>query len=106
MKSPLQFSIQPYNIMQAAHEVFMYCRASDGTYMNARGVEMSPLTAGLRANPALYLEPGELQGLMDELWRAGVRPTEGHASTGQLAAIQAHLADLRTLTFHTLKVKP
>jgi hypothetical protein len=31
------------------------------------------------------------QFLMDALWRLGIRPKEGHGSTGQLAATEQHL---------------
>lgn len=50
------------------------------------------------AEPLLRLEQHEAQGLMDELWRAGIRPTNGAGSTGQLAATEKHLADMRALT--------
>ena len=42
---------------------------------------------------------------MDDLWAAGLRPTEGQGSAGALAARQQHLTDMRTLAFHVLKVK-
>jgi hypothetical protein len=34
---------------------------------------------------------------MDELWHLGIRPTEGHGSTGQLAATEKHLNHLERL---------
>lgn len=48
--------------------------------------------------PMLTLSPDDARGLMDELWRAGVRPTE-HGSPGQLAATERHLEDMRRLVF-------
>ena len=50
--------------------------------------------------PTLRLSPGDAQGLMDELWRVGLRPTEGTGSAGQLGAVERHLADMRALAFH------
>ena len=41
------------------------------------------------------------QQLMDELWRVGIRPTNGAGSTGQLAATEHHLNDMRALVFKT-----
>lgn len=41
----------------------------------------------------------QAQLLMDDLWNCGVRPTEGAGSAGALAAVQAHLADMRKLVF-------
>ena len=49
--------------------------------------------------PSLILEPGNAQCLMDDLWHAGLRPTEGTGSAGSLAATQKHLEDMRTLVF-------
>jgi hypothetical protein len=51
--------------------------------------------------PFLTLHEDECQNLMDALWSVGCRPSEGHGSTGQLAAIQKHLEDMRTLVFDT-----
>jgi hypothetical protein len=47
----------------------------------------------------LNLGPSEAQGLMDALWDAGLRPTEGSGSAGALAATQRHLEDMRVLVF-------
>jgi hypothetical protein len=49
--------------------------------------------------PTIRMQREEAQKLIDELWRAGVRPTEGQGSVGQLAATNAHLADMRRLVF-------
>ncbi len=37
------------------------------------------------------------QDLMDDLYRIGIRPREAAGSIGQLAAVQAHLEDMRLL---------
>jgi hypothetical protein len=56
-------------------------------------------------NPAVRLESTlsiareQAQTLMDDLWNAGLRPTEGTGSAGALAATQRHLEDMRTLVF-------
>lgn len=39
------------------------------------------------------------QELMDQLWQAGLRPSEGSGSAGSLAATERHLADMRSLVF-------
>jgi len=41
----------------------------------------------------------EAQQFMDELWRIGIRPTEGAGSAGQMAATEKHLDDMRRLVF-------
>lgn len=49
--------------------------------------------------PAFELHDEEAQLLLDELWRAGFRPTEGVENLGQLKATQDHLADMKKLMF-------
>lgn len=41
----------------------------------------------------------EAQVLMDDLWQAGLRPTEGTGSAGALASANKHLEDMRKLVF-------
>lgn len=53
--------------------------------------------------PTLSLRPDEAQHLMDELWRCGIRPTEGQGSAGALAATQDHLKDLQRVAFALLR---
>jgi hypothetical protein len=55
---------------------------------------------------AMSLEPSEAQNLMDSLWDAGLRPSEGSGSAGAMAATQKHLEDMRTLVFKIKKRKP
>lgn len=57
------------------------------------------------APPLLRVEYGELQGLMDAMWNAGIRPNNGEGSTGQLGATERHLADMQTIVMHKLGIK-
>jgi len=50
---------------------------------------------------AMSLSDLEAQALMDRLWSAGLRPSEGSGSAGALEATERHLADLRRLVFKT-----
>lgn len=59
----------------------------------------------LDAEPTFSMRVDEAQGLLDALWQAGIRPTHGDTSPGALGATERHLADLRTLLFHTMEVK-
>ena len=43
---------------------------------------------------------------MDELFAAGMRPSEDTGSTGQLAALQKHLEDMRAIAFTKIGVIP
>ena len=60
---------------------------------------------GLAIDPFFCVEYGELQGLMDEMWRAGIRPNNGEGSIGQLGATERHLEDMRKLVFKTAGIK-
>jgi hypothetical protein len=45
-----------------------------------------------------------LQELVDDLWRAGIRPVDAAGSAGQLDATQHHLQDMRQIAFKVLGV--
>lgn len=54
---------------------------------------------------AIRMKRDEAQSLMDELWRIGLRPTEGSGSAGSLAATQEHLRDMRSIVAKQLDVE-
>lgn len=64
-----------------------------------------PIERGAEIPPFLTLKAPQIQKLMDALWIAGIRPTEGHGSTGQLAATEKHLDDMRKLVFKAAEIK-
>ncbi len=49
--------------------------------------------------PTFTLDEHAAQELIDSLWTAGIRPTEGRGSAGQLGATERHLEDMRRLVF-------
>lgn len=53
--------------------------------------------------PLFSLSYEAAQVLMDDLWNAGLRPTEGTGSAGALAATQLHLDDMRKLSLRLLE---
>lgn len=53
----------------------------------------------------LRLSIPEAQTLMDDLWQAGLRPTEGRGSAGSLRATESHLADMRKIAFKKLGIE-
>jgi len=55
--------------------------------------------------PLLSLATEEAQRLMDELWQAGLRPTQAKQSHGAFDAQGQHLADMRAIAFAKLKVE-
>lgn len=52
----------------------------------------------------ITIRPEAAQKLIDDLWDCGLRPSEGTGSAGQLAAVQKHLADFRTILFKKLNI--
>lgn len=51
------------------------------------------------ADPSFHLTEADAVRLMDDLWHAGIRPSQ-EGSEGQLAALTAHKNDLRALLWH------
>lgn len=76
----------------------------DGDGMFRANTVWTPInTPGVSTEPTIRFEAEEAQSLMDELWRAGLRPTEGRGSAGSLAATERHLEDMRALVFKSGK---
>lgn len=61
--------------------------------------EVLPEGEAHAAGPLLKLNHDSIQMMMDELWAAGVRPSKGVSSEGQIEAIAAHLDDMRKIAF-------
>lgn len=51
--------------------------------------------------PTITVSPETAQGLMDELWRCGFRPTEAKGGEQAFEAQRRHLEDMRALVFAT-----
>ena len=69
----------------------------DGAWVTNMTLEQK--SDGDMAPVAMSLSDLEAQALMDRLWSAGLRPSEGSGSAGALAATERHLADMRELVF-------
>ena len=54
-------------------------------------------------SPTLRIEDENAQTLMDDLWQAGFRPTEGSGSAGSLRATEKHLEDMRKIAFRYIE---
>jgi hypothetical protein len=88
----------PYDRYVRLH--FAESAQPDGSRMVATAVTFERLEPGTIAPPApLQLSQDDAQRLMDELWQVGLRPSEGTGSAGAMAAVQAHLQDMRELVF-------
>ncbi len=94
------FAWQPGTI-----SIFAFYKNGDGSFGIAPPVEWKVLTkeemnGGLQSPiPTLSMNRTSGQLLMDELWKVGLRPSEGTGSAGSLAATQRHLEDMRAIAF-------
>lgn len=68
-------------------------------------VQMQEAPEAVVVSPTLTISNSEAQVLMDDLWHAGLRPTEGTGSAGSLAATERHLKDMQKIVFGTLTLK-
>lgn len=55
------------------------------------------------SEPTMTLSNQGAQMLMDELWRCGLRPSDGSGSAGSLAATERHLKDMRAVAMGMLR---
>ena len=77
---------------------------SEGRRTVAKPIEFEPFVEGSLLEPALHLSPERAQLLIDDLWAAGFRPTQGRQSDGVTAAQASHLADMRAIVASRLKI--
>ena len=68
-----------------------------------KDVTFEPVDVAAINSPSLVISNTKAQQLMDDLWTAGLRPSEGTGSAGSLAATERHLQDMRTLVFNSNK---
>lgn len=85
-------------------ELYAYQTGDGGGYV-AEELSMKSHNACEFAPPFCTLTNAEAQILIDDLWSAGLRPSEGSGSAGSLKATQGHLADMKTILFHKLGIK-
>lgn len=89
-----------------AYDIFYYQKTNDNGVISVaipEAFKMRVLSQqereGVAFEPFMRLEANDAQLFMDELWNAGLRPTEGTGSAGSLAATERHLKDMRALVF-------
>ncbi len=91
------------NIWGDRIELFAYTHGPGGERIVARPTQLEAIKPddGIPDESPSWidLDNDSAQQLMDELWYAGFRPTEGSGSAGSLAATERHLADMRSLVF-------
>ena len=83
-------------------EIAIVGNRDDGNVDLARPLVFERQEIGLTYEPTMKLRPDAAQQLMDELWRCGLRPSEGTGSAGSLAATERHLNDMQKIAFQLL----
>jgi hypothetical protein len=89
-----------------AYALRLMDRNGNGQRSCAMPLTMTVCSEGDYVEPFVRLDASAAQQLMDGLWRAGVRPVDAQAGDSQVAAIQAHLADMRRIAFDHFLAKP
>jgi hypothetical protein len=65
----------------------------------ANKVVFEEVGEAIYVDPLMHIGFDAGQRLMDDLWEAGLRPSEGTGSAGALFAVQKHLDDMRKIVF-------
>ncbi len=68
-------------------------------------LQWETISENAEMKPLLTIRMDHAQVLMDDLWNAGVRPTEGVGSAGAMRAAEHHIADLRRVAFKALGIE-
>lgn len=68
-------------------------------------IQWETISANSEMKPLLMIRREQAQVLMDDLWNAGIRPTEGAGSAGAMRAAEHHIADLRRVAFKALGIE-
>jgi hypothetical protein len=87
--------------MRRGVSFYLYQERGDRVSM-AQPLLMDDFSPELIPQPAFTLTNDDAQVMIDELWRAGLRPTEGNGSAGAMAAQGKHLDDMRKIAFNGL----
>ncbi|HPR89724.1 MAG TPA: hypothetical protein PL181_17060 [bacterium] len=82
-------------------DLFMINRGGDEV-VAAMPLEYQKFDRSAMIAPFVSVSISEAQQLMDELWRCGLRPSEGSGSAGMMKATQDHLNDMRKIAFMSL----
>lgn len=85
-------------------EFMVIHKSENGRIAVGRSITMDTVEEGeALGEPTFSLRYDEAQAMMDELWRVGLRPTEGTGSAGSLAATERHLKDMQTIAMGLLR---
>ena len=95
---PWGFYNAPYRKFQLGLFMRGHGEQKEFVAMPAQWAERKPEDYNRECPPLLSLDDSDAQKLIDALWDAGLRPTQGNGSAGQLQATERHLADLQKIS--------
>lgn len=87
---------------------FMLMQETPVGHAYGNPVVMTEMPVGVQPSthaPTFNLGEEQCEFLMDELWKMGIRPSNGEGSTGQIKAMEDHLNDMRTIAFSELNIE-
>ena len=79
-------------------------KIGDGKIAIVTNMPLQTLEPNMPQPPTGRISRQAAQVLMDDLWAAGLRPTEGSGSAGSLRATEKHLEDMRRIVEKKLNV--
>lgn len=83
-----------------AYELAFFSKQGKQSFV-ASPLELKEYKQGTLIQPTARLSRGAMQGLFNELWRAGFRPADGTGNASTVDALHYHLEDMRKLVFMT-----
>ena len=99
MKAHLRAQAAPWR-----HAVELNILSADGK-TQVKQIILEETDQSFEREPSFILSLDNAQLLMDDLWNAGMRPTEGTGSAGAMRAVERHLEDMRKIAFDQLNQK-
>lgn len=96
------------NLATNSYGLHMVEELPSGVVYVATSMTMQQILEGaMLGAPVVSLSPTDIQGLMDELWSAGIRPAVTGNASGEkeLAAVKLHLEDMRKIAMSYLELQ-
>ena len=91
----IKFHDNPWN---DSYDIALFSKGK-GTSFVSEPIVLKEHKQGSLITPTASLSREAMQGLFNELWRAGFRPKDGTGNSGHVAALEYHLEDMRKLVF-------
>lgn len=81
------------------YEVVFFDQCGGKTFIGAPVVMAEKKSRIANIEPTAMMSYDAMQGLFNELWKAGFRPKDGSGNTSTIEALHYHLEDMRRLVF-------